>query len=319
MNPLELMNTVLLIIAIVLLCILIAKVSKANSLKERKEEPKKTLDIKHIVEKKEFGDTSPEKSIFNTIQAGDIVYCLMPMSKAQLAKVPDGHRERPYLIVDKGKDFLYGYYSTTHINEKVPYQERYTYRRDFTNKNNEVVDANFVFDQVYKIPKENIIEILDNLDQYEIEEVARRLAIKNLRSFHKLKRKDLKLRVGDIVTYDAKWYFISDIDKTGIYGYRAYPPNHGTKKGVKVPRKYGPSYYFFGEKVKLEKVTIDELLYISSPTETNNVIKAADDYKRNAKYQKKKANQRAAKSKKAKKPVVADVQENTQGEANGTI
>lgn len=296
MNILELIIIVLLVIVIILLCILINKDNNKNT---NKEEVKKTLDIKNIVEKKEFGEKDSENSIFNNIEPGDIVYCIMPMSKAELAKVPEGHKERPYLIVDKGKDFLYGYYSTTHINENIPYQQRYTYRRNFTNKNNEIVDANFVLDQVYKIPKDNIFDILDNLDEYEKQEVARRLAIKNLKGFPKIKKKNLKLKVGDVVTSDAKWYFISDIDKTGIYGYLAYPPNHGTKKGIRVSRKYGPSYYNFKEKVKLENVSINELLFISSPTETNNVLKAAEDYKRNMKYKRKKANQRAAKIKKA--------------------
>lgn len=300
MNTAELIIIILLVIVIVLLCILIFKVNKSNNLTKDKTENNKTLDVKNIVESKKYGFDKPEESQFNTIKPGDIVYCLMPLSKAEISKVPKGHRERPYLIVDKGNKFLYGYYSTTHVNEKIPYQEKYTYRRNLVNQKGEIVDSNFTFNETVKIPEKNIMYTLDSLDDYEKEAVEKRLLIKKLRGFSDINRKTLKLNIGDIVLNNAKWYFISDIDKTGIYGYLAYPGDHGSKKGTKVPRQYGPVNYNFAEKVKLENVTINDLIYLSSPTETNNVLKAADDYKRNVKYQKKKANQKKAKEEKKK-------------------
>ena len=57
-----------------------------------------------------------EKEVFDAVEVGDLVYCQMPLSEEKLAGVPEGHKERPYVIVDKDEHFLYGYYlSLIHI------------------------------------------------------------------------------------------------------------------------------------------------------------------------------------------------------------
>lgn len=78
------------------------------------------------------------------------------------------------------------------------------------------------------------------MQEYEKEEVERRLIIKKLKGFPDIDRDKLKLRVGDIVISDSIWYFISDIDETGMYGYITYPGNNGSRVGTKVTRPYGP-------------------------------------------------------------------------------
>lgn len=41
------------------------------------------------------------KELFEQICHGDIVYAHMPLSEEQLAKIPEGHRTRPYYIAYK--------------------------------------------------------------------------------------------------------------------------------------------------------------------------------------------------------------------------
>ena len=56
-----------------------------------------------------------EKEVFDAVEVGDLVYCQMPLSEEKLAGVPEGHKERPYVIVDKDEHFLYGYYCTSQV------------------------------------------------------------------------------------------------------------------------------------------------------------------------------------------------------------
>lgn len=57
---------------------------------------------------------SEEQSIlFNYLKEADVVFCHMPLKASTLYDIPEGHRTRPYVIVRKDDNCLYGYPAST--------------------------------------------------------------------------------------------------------------------------------------------------------------------------------------------------------------
>lgn len=138
MSSIELLIIILLLVNIVLLCVLISKTNKRNTSTNETKRINNNQDINKKTEPKNQPPIEHKKSDLDKYKPGDIVYCIMPLPEEKLKRVPEGHRQRPYLIVDKSSKALFGYYSTTHVNERIPYQQKYTYKRDLVNKNGEL-------------------------------------------------------------------------------------------------------------------------------------------------------------------------------------
>lgn len=64
-----------------------------------------------------------QEDIFNQISVGNLVYCTMPVTDKALKTIPEGHTTRPFLIVKKGKDELYGYACATHPKSLRSYEK----------------------------------------------------------------------------------------------------------------------------------------------------------------------------------------------------
>lgn len=118
-----------------------------------------------------------EKEVFDAVEVGDLVYCQMPLSEEKLAGVPEGHKERPYVIVDKDEHFLYGYYCTSQVQNNwnamyviYPNEDRICdsfYKKTYV-----------LFKEMVRIPIVNVRYVMFHLENYEIFQIARRIALK---------------------------------------------------------------------------------------------------------------------------------------------
>ena len=56
--------------------------------------------IKKILKKRQ------QRKIFYKTQIGDMLWCNMPLPKKQLKEIEESHRIRPYLVVEKGTNYV---------------------------------------------------------------------------------------------------------------------------------------------------------------------------------------------------------------------
>lgn len=69
--------------------------------------PPKKMKQTYVAKSTNYLDEQYE--LFQTIQPGYLVFCRMPVCEDNLVDINHPHRIRPYLIIKKDKDYLYGY------------------------------------------------------------------------------------------------------------------------------------------------------------------------------------------------------------------
>lgn len=60
-----------------------------------------------------------QKNVLAETKVGDMIWCTMPLSKKKLKKIEESHRIRPYLVVEKEKNFLWCYQSSSKNLEEI--------------------------------------------------------------------------------------------------------------------------------------------------------------------------------------------------------
>ena len=93
-----------------------------------------------------------QEELFNEISIGNLVYCKMPISDKALKKIQNGHQSRPFLIVKKGKDELYGYACATHPKRLEKYEKHVFKNEVYDSKNSCYKDSVIQFDCAFIIP-----------------------------------------------------------------------------------------------------------------------------------------------------------------------
>lgn len=93
-----------------------------------------------------------QKKIFDQITPGNLVYCKMPLTDKALKKIQNGHHSRPFLIVKKGEDELYGYACATHPRSLEEYEKHVFKNEVYDSKNTCYKDSVIQFDRAFIIP-----------------------------------------------------------------------------------------------------------------------------------------------------------------------
>lgn len=147
---------------------------------------------------------------FKDLKPYDVVWCLMPLTKDQLDKVPRGHEIRPYVIIGKKENSLLGYHCTTNLkswekNKYVINKEKYCHDKDTV----------ILLSKVFEIPKDNFKGKLFTLDDVDIQGINKKInTIQN-------EYAQVELNVGDVI-FDQrtiKTYYIYNIKDCYAYGY----------------------------------------------------------------------------------------------------
>ena len=88
----------------------------------------------------------------------------MPVTDKVLKTIPEGHTTRPFLIVRKGKDELYGYACATHPKPLRSYEKHIFINEVYDSQNARYKDSVVQFDCAYVIPIAHIQYIYKELD-----------------------------------------------------------------------------------------------------------------------------------------------------------
>ena len=104
--------------------------------------------------------------LLQTIQPGYLVFCRMPVCEDNLVDINHPHRIRPYLIIKKDKDYLYGYAgSTKKKNPKIQYTLKDGHK---DKKTGAFSDSYLYLNNVYRIPIQNIKGILKQVSSKDL-------------------------------------------------------------------------------------------------------------------------------------------------------
>lgn len=173
-------------------------------------------------------DEDWQKEIFEKIKPGHLVYCKMPISDKALKKIQNGHQSRPFLIVKKGKDELYGYACATHPKRLEKFEKHVFKNEVYDSKNDCYKDSVIQFDRAFIIPIACIEYIYKELDFYCIRQIARELqAYANIRNKGVLNfDMEIPILKGDILRINGTYYYFKEqVDNV----YQLYPcQNKGT-------------------------------------------------------------------------------------------
>ena len=186
--------------------------------------PKKNLNapmkMKQTYVAKSINYLNEQLELFNNIKPGYLVFCRMPVCEDNLVDVKKTHRIRPYLIIKKDKDYLYGYAgSTKKKNSKIQYTLKDGHK---DKKTDTFTDSYLYLNNLYQIPIQNIKSILKEVSRKDLIQIQRKIlmlknsGVQHIEGFENIA---FEFEVGDIVTYNTLLYFVSKIQDNTIFGY----------------------------------------------------------------------------------------------------
>lgn len=158
------------------------------------------------------GYTHSQMQAFRRIKRNTFVVCKMPLNIESMVEVSRRHRSRPYLIVAKDKDSIYGYKMTSSdLRDKgVPQFVIEDFKKG---KKGPSATSYVNLDKTYRIPIQNIRKIGDPVDEDILVILQRSLyAGINRGDQNLLPIKGVKplLLPGDIIKLDDSYYYIYD-------------------------------------------------------------------------------------------------------------
>lgn len=135
--------------------------------------PPKKMKQTYVAKSTNYLDEQYE--LFQTIQPGYLVFCRMPVCEDNLVNINHPHRIRPFLIIKKDKDYLYGYAgSTKKKNPKIQYTLKDGHK---DKKTGAFSDSYLYLNNVYRIPIQNIKGILKQVSSKDLIQIQRKNSI----------------------------------------------------------------------------------------------------------------------------------------------
>lgn len=182
-----------------------------------------------------------QRKIFQETQIGDLLWCKMPLPKKQLKQIEESHRIRPYLVVEKGPNFLLCYQSTTKNRKEMNNYQKYLINgKKYRKKKNSWLDLT----KVEKISIKNIQSPYIKLNQIDIKKIEKRIWISQCRGNSDLIRfnEPIYIEIGDVVVKAEKTFYIYSEDNVNIYGFEIQKRNKNKQEfeTIKINKK---TYY----------------------------------------------------------------------------
>lgn len=139
-----------------------------------------------------------------TVQSGDVVWALMPLSQAKLLKVPPGHRIRPFMIIQTEKEGCKSYACSSQSGNDMAY---------FVNKNKYHIKKSTYIDvsKQWDLPYENIQTHFFHLTDEDYHAILHH-------NKQNIKQK-VEYGIGTILKKQGKLYVIYQIEKEQLYAH----------------------------------------------------------------------------------------------------
>lgn len=145
---------------------------KPIEIKQKKDlNPPKKMKQTYVAKSTNYLDE--QLDLFKTIQPGHLVFCRMPVCEDNLVDINNPHRIRPFLIIKKDKEYLYGYAgSTKKKNPKIQYTLKDGHK---DKKTGTFSDSYLYLNNVYRIPIQNIKGILKQVSNKDLIQIQRKI------------------------------------------------------------------------------------------------------------------------------------------------
>lgn len=160
--------------------------------------------------------TEKQYELFQSLQVGDIVYAQMPLSDWEISKVPEGHKNRPYLIVGKDEKHIYGFPSTHKKLKKSFLQHYYISKEKYPvfMMHDKIVKKKqmsyFDLQKERQLSIEHLISYSSTLDEDDLKQIEKRILITE--ELCKEKRKHFRVwvepQIGDIVWMNKNYWYV---------------------------------------------------------------------------------------------------------------
>lgn len=219
-----------------------------------------------------------QRKIFDNVKVGNMLWCNMPLSKRELNIIEESHRIRPYLVVEKGPNFLLCYQCSSKSRKELNNYEEYCIKnKKYRNKKDSWIDLT----NVIKIKIKNIESEYLKLNQIDIKKIEKRIIIGQNRGNAELIRfnEPIYIEVGDVIVRNGETYFIYSEDNVNIYGLKIQKRKkeaQGLKK-IRINRKI---YYTDFKELKTIKRNDDiEVINITYEEEILKILNKKNELK----------------------------------------
>ena len=220
--------------------------------------------------------TDEQKALFKKLQKGDMVWAKMPLSNKELEKIEEKHRIRPYLIVEKNKNYFICYQSSSKSRTRFNnYEEYFVNKYKYNKKKDSWIDLT----KTFEIPMNNIKSEYIRLDEFDIREIEKRLSIE----FNRGNKSILKfctlvyINVGNVIIKDNKLYYVYSEDNIFIYCIRIQKKKHKNSNVIIINKK---TYYAdFNEKISIKRNEKMKIINIANNDETLIIESQMNNFK----------------------------------------
>lgn len=216
-----------------------------------------------------------QKEIFEKTQIGDVLWCSMPLSKRELRKIEISHRNRPYLVVKKEKNFLLCYQSSSKNRENINNYEKYAINSGkYKNKKTSWIDLR----HIKKIKIKNIQSEFMKLNQIDIKKIEKRICMRQNNGNHQIIRfqEPIYIEEGDVITKENKSYYVYAGDNVNVYCFRIQKKKNKNQKFEKIKINTRSYYTDFKE---LRVINRKEEIGISNIANKEEILLILDQKK----------------------------------------
>lgn len=237
-------------------------------------------NIKRLLGLKVYNQT--QEKVFNNIKIGDKAFCMMPFKPINYLKIKPGHRNRPYIIVNKDDNYLYGYMCTTHPKKHLTKCEKCKVE-DFYD--GELRTSYVVPNELYRIPIDYIISKQAHIDNLVLSKINRLIYM--MRNRKKDGERLLTFNVktsyykGDVIFINNEYHYIYSIYNHNVYAHKIYLIDNDELTSLKINSQFKAiDFNTHEEYINLDiKYLYDYMTY--------EEIKIIDEAKKEFKYQNK--------------------------------
>lgn len=240
--------------------------------------------------------TNRQEDLLDQLQSGDIVFSRMPLSAWDLYDIPEGHRNRPYVVLEKDESGLWGLACTSQAPKsryRAQYynlpQERYQTFEFYGKERVNIKDSYVKLTEPIFVPIENLMQKTNHLEEVDAHCMQRKiLKLTNNYSGLRFLHTDTPVDIGDIISHEDSFFYIYQIYKNDVHGYRLAEcdKDHIHALPYKIRGKY---YQFFINEPKhmnVSELKIEQIIRMGRNGEAKKFKKRIRDRKF---YQKKKA------------------------------
>ena len=143
--------------------------------------------------------------LFPTLKPGDIVVCVMPFSEQRLKQITPSHRVRPYVVLEVKDTYFTAYQSTS----RVPGSNSRKTFEIAAGRYNVWKDGWIMTDDIFRIPAENVMTVLDHLtiaDQREINNIVSESS-RGIKKYFPIPKDCFVIRKGCVLEKENAFYY----------------------------------------------------------------------------------------------------------------